>query len=164
MWTKRWNNGYLHAYSPFDIEPMHTITTFVEGDSERFGSYSVKFTRCSKKTSPAIASQPDPIQIEITDWNDTYRYTIDGRDLCYAIAKACTEAIKKYGLRGYRQITGSNYTGDTFDLDELLFVKAYALGCIDVRYTKELWEIPGRWIRAGCSAFEKELELLLFDM
>ena len=164
MWIKRWNKDFVHEYPPIGEKSMHTLKTFVKWECEQFGWAQIQFTRNCENTRPTKEGHADPIHIEIKDGLSVYNYTVDGRDLCYAVARGCTEAIKKYGLRGYRQFTGGNYEGDSFDLDELLFVKAYALGCIDVRCTKELWEIPGSWMRAEHSAFEKELELLLFDM
>ena len=108
---------------------------------------------------------PDPITIKISSTRDKdYQYTIDGRDLCYAIARGYTEALKKYGFHGYLRSTGMQYLGDNFRMDELLFVKAYALDAMDVRELKEAWRRPKGWMRADSSSFEKEMELLLFDM
>ena len=92
-------------------------------------------------------------------------YTVDGRELCYAIARGCTEAIKKYGFVGYRQSSGMQDPGDSFDVHELLFVKAYALNAMDIRERTVVWRQPDALHRtAEASSFEKELELLLFDM
>lgn len=108
---------------------------------------------------------PDPITIDIR-YNSAkhHQYTIDGRDLCYAIARGYTEAIKKYGFQGYLRSTGMQYLGDHFIMDELLFVKAYALDAMEARGMKECWRAPKRWPHADASSFEKEMELFLFDM
>ena len=107
---------------------------------------------------------PDPIKVEFSYRKKQYQYTVDGRDLCYAIARGCTEALKKYGFQGYLRSTGMQYLGDSFEMEELLFVKAYALNAMDVRELKEAWRKPKGWMRADASSFEKEIELLLFDM
>jgi hypothetical protein len=84
--------------------------------------------------------------------------------LCYAIAKGYTEALKKYGFQGYLRSTGMQYIGDTFEMEELLFVKAYALDAMESRELSTAWEEPKSWRGAEKSSFEKEIELLLFDM
>ena len=89
---------------------------------------------------------------------------MDGRDLCYAIARGYTEAIKKYGFQGYLRSTGQQYLGDSFEIEELLFVKAYALDVMESRELSTAWEKPKSWRGAEKSSFEKEIELLLFDM
>ena len=92
--------------------------------------------------------------------------TIDGRDLCYAIARGCTEALKKYGFKGYTLSTGGSYVGDSFDIEEFLFVKAYALNALEVCNAKIEWKHPNphRLGEARSTSFKDELELLLFDM
>ena len=89
---------------------------------------------------------------------------MDGRDLCYAVAKACTEALKKYGFKGYLKSSGEQYVGDKIDLEMLLFIKAYALDAFEARSISKAWEEPSGWRQAYASSFEKEMELLLFDM
>ena len=106
----------------------------------------------------------DPIGVKISYKRGIFQYTVDGRDLCYAIAKGYTEAIKKYGFQGYLRSSGSQYLGDRFEMEELLFVKAYALDAMESRELKTAWEDPKGWMRAGASPFQKEIELLLFDM
>ena len=49
-------------------------------------------------------------------------------------------------------------------MDELLFVKAYALDAMDTRLLKIAWERPKSWMSADKSSFEDEIKLLLFDM
>ena len=106
----------------------------------------------------------DPIGIEITYKRGNFKYSVDGRDLCYAIARGYTEAIKKYGFQGYLRSTGQQYLGDSFEIEELLFVKAYALDVMESRELSTAWEKPKSWRGAEKSSFEKEIELLLFDM
>jgi hypothetical protein len=106
----------------------------------------------------------DPVKIEFDYCAGHYRYEVDGRELCYAVAKGYTEALKKYGFQGYLRSTGMQYLGDSIEMDELLFVKAYALDAMEVRELKEAWSKPNSWRGADASSFEKEIELLLFDM
>ncbi len=92
------------------------------------------------------------------DISGTYSYTVDGRDLCYAIGKAATDVIKKYGFHGYHYSTGCDTViYDLFDMNQLVFFKAYALNAMEARTLKEEgWGFS--------SSFEEELELLLFEM
>ena len=139
------------------------VTTKVEWDEEgRF--IKIKLIRASEKLTPPLRDEPDPIQIEMDNYYGRYSYTVDGRDLCYAVARGCTEALKKYGFLGYLKSTGGSYLGESFDLNMLLFVKAYALGALGARKTAQAWEDPHGWMRAEASPFEKEVELLMFDM
>ena len=108
---------------------------------------------------------PDPVQVIF--WRTYGRrkeFTVDGRDLCYAVAKACTEALKKYGFKGYLKSSGEQYLGDKIDLEMLLFIKAYALNAMEVRDAPKAWEEPDGWRHAYASSFKKEMELLMFDM
>ncbi len=106
----------------------------------------------------------DPIKIEFLYSGGRFQYTIDGRELCYAVARGYTEAVKKYGFQGYLRSTGQQYLGDYFEMEELLFVKAYALDAMEARELKEAWRRPKNWRSADASSFEKEMELFLFDM
>ncbi len=105
----------------------------------------------------------DPVKMSITyevDDNlfETSQYTVEGRDLCYAVAKACTEMLMTYGIRGYTYSTGDDTVADDmFDLDHLLFVKAYALNVPEVRKME-------RKENGLASDIDKEIELLMFDM
>ena len=91
------------------------------------------------------------------DYGKTHReFLVNDRDLCYAVAKACTEAIKQFGFYGYRYSTES----EPIKIHQLLFLKAYALGNMEIR---ELMVVDEE-LDCRKSNFEKELELLLFDM
>jgi len=108
---------------------------------------------------------PDPVQVIFwRTFGSRKEFTVDGRDLCYAVAKACTEALKKYGFKGYLKSSGEQYVGDKIDLEMFLFIKAYALDALEARTTIMAWEQPNGWKHAYASSFEKEMELLLFDM
>ena len=92
-----------------------------------------------------------------TDYGKTYQeHAVNDRDFCYAVAKACTEAIKEFGFYGYRYSTES----EPIKIHQLLFLKAYALGNMDARNLI----VVDEGLDCCKSNFEKELELLLFDM
>ena len=109
----------------------------------------------------------DLIELSITNsQEDPFVYIVDGHDLCYAVAKAYTETIKKHGIYGYYLSTGGNCNGigDTIDLHMILFIKAYALDAMEVRELKTVWKGDQRWQKAVGTSLNKEIELLLFDM
>lgn len=84
-----------------------------------------------------------------------YSYRVRYKDFCYVVAKTCTEVLKSHGLYGYHYSTYE----DDFNLRHLLFIKAVALDCPEVRMLKDNGDGLGY-----STPFEKELELLLFDM
>lgn len=107
----------------------------------------------------------DIINIELFTFLGKFCYCVEGKDLCYAIAKACTETLKKYGFMGYCfSSDDSCRQGESLDLNKLLFIKAYALDAMEIRKLQLLWKDPHGWMDAHRSSLEKELELLLFDM
>ena len=109
----------------------------------------------------------DPVLIKISGRGsaDDFECTVDGRDLCYAAAKAYTKAIKKYGFYGYYSSTCDEFSINTSVLMErFLFVKAYALNALEVRALSKAWHNPHSWRKVYKTDFEKEIELLLFDM
>lgn len=87
---------------------------------------------------------------------ETAQYEINYKDFCYAVADAYTKALKKHGFWGYHY---SIYTAE-FNIRYLLFLKSLALNNFDAR---ELYRssIEGE---GECSDFEKEIELIMFDM
>ena len=128
----------------------------------------IYFERTGKWNCPIEELRgPDPVNIRIvTLRGNEYHYKIDGRDLCYAVAKACTRALKTYGIWGYYQSSASEINDrDYLNIEQLLFIKAYALDAMEVRSLKNRWKHPRRlWPYAEYSSYEKEIELLLFDM
>ena len=130
--------------------------------------YEITFDRkCKHWNYPAVDGD-DLIEIKIEGVRGrVFNYTVDGRDLCYAAAKAYTDAIKKYGFYGYYMSTGGdcNGHGDIIDIHMILFIKAYALGAMDVRKLETAWRSDkSRWQGANRTSFDKEVELLLFEM
>ena len=72
---------------------------------------SITFQRIdSYEKEDFYALSPDPIRIVIRRKGERKAevLNVDGKDLAYAIGKAATEAIKKYGFYGYFRSTGSN--------------------------------------------------------
>ena len=132
-------------------------------DGEAYGYHRITLSRESKTFAPSAPDQPDPVTLVIHERKSKV-YHLDGRDLCYAVARACTEALKKYGFKGFLKSSSGYYMGDTVDIEHLLFIKAYALGASEARETAQAWEHPRGWMEAYCSSFEKEMELLMFDM
>ena len=103
-----------------------------------------------------IDFENDTIEIEIQHYDEVLKnYTVKSKDLCYAVAKACTEVLKEYGFYGYRYSTEHDY----FDMYQLLYIKSFALGNFEAR---ELISEENDWVKK--TSFEKEIELLLFDM
>ena len=132
-------------------------------DSEGYGYASIALVRESPTTLPMPSGVPDPVTVVIRE-RTSKSYTVDGRDLCYAVAKAYTEAMKKYGFKGFYKSCAGYDPGDSIDIRELLFVKAYALDALDAIKTEKAWESPGGWAKADRSIIENELQLLAFDM
>ncbi len=89
------------------------------------------------------------------DEMEHFEFTVRYQDFCYAVAKACTVALKSHGFYGYHH---SVYTED-MNIRYLLFLKSIALGNDEARQL-----VFGERGHGECSDFSKELELLLFDM
>ena len=82
------------------------------------------------------------------------KFTVSYKEFCYALAKAFTDMLKKYGIFGYHH---SWYGGDV-NFRQLLFIKAIALDADDMINTN----IDDKY--SVFSDLNKELELLMFDM
>jgi hypothetical protein len=98
------------------------------------------------------------LHIEIQRYEDgeaTYDFEFRYKDLCYAVAKACTKVLKEYGFWGYHVSTYH----EEFCIHHLLFLKAVVLDCLDVREWTQHLSGHGEVTR-----IEDEIELLLFDM
>lgn len=85
-----------------------------------------------------------------------YEYEVPYKDMCYAVADAYTKALKKHGFWGYHYAT---FTDDV-NVRQLLFLKSIALGNMEAR-TLTYYDEKGM---GETSDFDRELELLLFDM
>ncbi len=157
------NISHEHPHNREDKK--HCFNTSITWDGEG-PYYTISFKRISEHEGPILdPSIPDPIQVKIESTRQPFKECIiDGRDLCYAVAKGCTEALKKYGFKGYTKTSGGYDVGDSFSIEKLLFVKAYALDALDVCKAEELWKNPNSWRQIEATNFEKEMELFLFDM
>ena len=131
---------------------IHRRVTKVEWDNEG----DVIDIIMSRKGGIDIDYEDDLIDIEIKNYDEVLKqYTVKTKDLCYAVAKACTEVLKEYGIYGYRYSTEQDY----FKIHQLLYIKSFALGNFEAR---ELISEENDWVKK--TSFEKEIELLLFDM
>ena len=153
---------FSHDYD--SVSKRHILSSRVLWDEEgRFDD--IRFTRKRKHYGLPITQEDDVIEIDIIYHGGKYHYEVFGRDLCYAISKAATEVLKKYGFYGYiASSTSQHGYGEEFSINELLFLKAHALGSMEVRKLVTAWRDPKGWKNAEVSSFEKEMELLMFDM
>lgn len=128
--------------------------------------YTVTFDRkCKHWNYPSDGE--DLVEVSITGTGiEPYVCTVDGHDLCYAVAKAWTEAIKTYGFYGYYLATGGNCNGlgDAIYPYMILFIKAYALNAMEARELKTVWHDDRDSREKEGTSFDREIELLLFDM
>ncbi len=149
--------------SPERNNGNYTTVAELYWNGERYGYTTVKLIRESPTTLPMPSGVSDPVRIIIRERKNK-SYTVDGRDLCYAVAKAYTDALKKYGFKGFYKSSAGYDPGDSVNLRELLFVKAYALDALEAIKAEKAWENPNSWTNADKSSIEKELELLTFEM
>lgn len=84
---------------------------------------------------------------------ETKEFTVSYKDFCYALAKAITQTLKKYGINGFY----NGYWAADINIRQFLYIKAIGLGVKD--------KIDVFWTKYGdCSDLNKEIELLMFDM
>ena len=96
------------------------------------------------------------LHIKYSDDPNERCYVVNYKEFCYAVTKACTEVLKQYGFMGYHQ---STYEED-IPMRYFIFLKAVALDRLDIL---ELQNVEDeKW--AYTTSFEKEMELILFDM
>lgn len=163
------NKNRREVYIDKNDSRLSVVKTWLMWNEEGPSARITLYREVEQADLSPVADKPDPIRIEI-DYSTGYpgqgehfTYSVDGKDLCYAIGKTGTDAIKEYGFHGYFYSTGyDDCIGDWIDINQLLFFKAYALGAMEVR---DLTEV--RMDNDSCyyrTDFSKELELLLFDM
>jgi hypothetical protein len=85
--------------------------------------------------------------------DETKEFTVSYKDFCYALAKAITQTLKKYGINGFYR----GYCSADINIRQFLHIKAIALGAKD--YIDIFWTKDG-----DCSDLNKEIELLMLDM
>ena len=140
-----WKRRKYHAESDHLIKAT-TVTVKWDGEGP---CMELEMTRKWKDDNILIRST--------IDYGETYKeFLVNDKDFCYAVAKACTDVIKRFGFYGYRYSTES----EPIKIHQLLFLKAYALGNMEAR---ELIVVEEE-LDCCKSIFEKEIELLLFDM
>ena len=145
-----WNN---REYLSDEENVVHTAVTKVEWDNEG----DVIEIVMSRKLVSDIDCENDFIEIGFKHYDKLLRrYTVKTVDLCYAVAKACTEVLKAYGFYGYRYSTEHDY----FKIHQFLYIKSIALMNFEAREFINTCEYGS----VKCTSFEKELELLMFDM
>jgi hypothetical protein len=93
---------------------------------------------------------------ETDDEHKTFHYDVKYSDICYAVGKAITEAVKKHGFAGFHT---SVWESDV-NVRHLCFLKACGMGNPDFfKLRREKGKGEG-----DISSFKDEIELLLFDM
>lgn len=98
------------------------------------------------------------LKVRITRSSDkivNHEFTVQYRDLCYAVAKYYTELLKRYGFTGYYH---GSY-GDDINIRQLLEIKGYALGLTNNLYA----ENENKSYRLELT-LDEELELLKMDI
>jgi len=147
------NEWHHRDYISDEEHIIHTAITKVLWDNEG----TVIDIIMSREYKFDIDYENDLLEIEIQKYGKVLKkYTVKTKDLCYAVAKACTEVLKEYGFYGYRYSTEYDY----FKLHQLLYIKSFALLNFEARELSSESEddMPKK------TPFEKEMELLLFDM
>lgn len=144
-----WNHREYHTKEGSN----HIVATTTTVDWDNEGEIMT-----IKMTKHYEGEKSNSILLRITtDYGDTFEeFSVNEKDLCYATAKACTDVLKQYGIYGYRYSTEH----DTFNFHQLLFIKAYALDCLE---TRDLLNGDEHGFSKKTD-FNKEMELLLFDM
>ena len=155
---------YFHSHDPSIGENEIRVETELAWNGEG-PYYQIKFCRIGNNHwKEPVLDGDDPITVQIeNEQHKRFFYTIDGHELCYAVSKAITNALKTYGFYGYFFSTGGDCcVGDILDLHMILFLKAYALNVMEVRKLSTVWD--NGLDHAEGTPFEKEIELLLFEM
>ena len=141
-----------HDYLSGEDHVIHTVVTKESWDNEGT-DIDIIFSR---KITDKIDYENDMMSIEFRCYDEVLKkYTVKTKDFCYAVAKACTEVLKNYGFYGYRYSTEYDY----FILYQLLYIKCFALENFEAR---ELTDADDKSVKK--TSFEKEMELLMFDM
>lgn len=110
---------------------------------------------------PGVGAARDfMLKLELQEGTETkhedYCYEVKYSDLCYAVGKALTAAVKKHGFAGFHT---SVWESDV-NIRHLCFLKACGMGNPDAVQPFESAERGG----GATSSFDEELELLMFDM
>ena len=139
---------YPMPYVAQDIPWKASFTWDEEGSFSRWQLERIPDQSTSFMLKIAIEINRDKVEI--------HEYEVAYEDLCYAVADACTKALKKHGIWGYYHAI---YNPD-MNLRYLLFLKSVALNNFEARKLT-FYEEKGQ---GETSDFQKEMELLLFDL
>ncbi len=115
-------------------------------------------------TRPENEDRDFPLSVRLDEWKScgsnkitkSYNYTVAYSDLCYAVGKALTEAMKSHGFTGFYE----SVWGNDINVRHLCFLKACGMGNPDFFKPKRGKEKG----EGDISSFKDEIELLLFDM
>ncbi len=122
-----------------------------EGPGYAYWSFSV----CDDKEDSMLA-----VYIRF-DYTDEYTYFVDYRTFCYAFCKGFTEALKKWGIRGYVYCTEHH----DCNMEQFIMLKAYALHRERDVEMETFYRVPGnKRTDSARSDFNKEMEIFLADM
>lgn len=92
---------------------------------------------------------------------DEYTYFVGYRSFCYAFCKGFTEAIKKWGIRGYVECTDHH----DCNMEQFIALKAYAMHRESDVKTESFYRVPGnKRTDSRRSNFKKEMEIFLADL
>lgn len=92
---------------------------------------------------------------------DTYTYYVDFRSFCYAFCKGLTEALKRWGIRGYVAATAHH----DCNLEQFIALKAYAMGREGAVTPRSMTiDVNGDKRGSQYTDFQKEMEIFLADM
>jgi len=154
---------YLSKGISLDTDHYTYVRTEFSWDSEGHITFFSLMRYCNVSEFPNYCEN-DIIELTI---DEKEMFILKAQDLCYAVAKACTKALKRCGIYGYYLSSGANCNGygDLLNIQHLLFVKAYALNATDIRCPVEIWRHPKHnYLSTDATPFEQEIEILLFDM
>ena len=154
-----------HSYSHIDIEKTEDVDS-PEGIWDvvpmvvgfQWDEEPMLTTWTIIRDAKDIGKEDFPLKIRIARTTDkvvNYEFTVQYRDLCYAVAKCYTELLKQYGFSGYYH---GSY-GDDLNIRQLLEIKGYALGLTSNLYAED----ETKSYRLQLTP-DEELELLKMDM
>ena len=159
--SKRADGSYEKLYDFEEFEKVQRLPfSYIEYP------YRIRFQWCSEPDTAQWTIEKEKslekefdLHIKIENSADSRmdnEWTVPYKEFCYAVAKGCTDALKKHGMLGYHQ---SVYYDD-LNLRYLLRIKAIALDRLDALemiHSKENGE-------GERTSLEAEIELLLEDM
>ena len=153
--------------SPLDVYRTQKAIAFIKQTFQARLAVALNLKRVS---APLFVTEASGLNDNLNGTERPVSFDIpavgESGQVVHSLAKWKRLALKKYGFKGYTLSTGGSYIGDGFNIEEFLFVKAYALNALEVCKAKIEWADPNphRLGEAKSTSFSDELELLLFDM